>query len=395
MERHTTSPNTCFGISRNLIENNDYKGIKAYKIVFNYENFQYRFDPIKSMFVYYPNSYIIIVYKLQMIDHTGNILLSANIPYYISDGATNDLRANLIFPFVCFSSQYQQNKCPFSRSYPNEGVLLKYLPGKNLKLDLRQDEKWERMRSPPGHNIGGNYIPTHDEFQQYLAEAKARDEAEDAEYRARIPSMAVGLHSVLPRIENLIDFVLCILFSDRLESSIIINDLPSFRPFKASEKHWNYNSNIIQIQNNNQENYDKDQLRKKILEYLLKYKKSLLQLIDINILNIVPCYVIIENINIYDFNAIFGPCGNRNVQENYRKYIEISKSFLGSFANGLPPGNLFNRILIPNSFREYNLENRLRETFQAYCSDVDVKPTGKPSTLGWPYESSPPPPRRR
>ena len=54
-----------------------------------------------------------------MINNKTTEVTESNIPYYISNGKTNQLRANLLFPFMCFNEEISKRK----------SELLKYFEG--------------------------------------------------------------------------------------------------------------------------------------------------------------------------------------------------------------------------------------------------------------------------
>jgi hypothetical protein len=100
--------------------------------------------------------------------------MEANIPYYVSDGYTNKLRANMLYPFICFANLKGDDSCPRAPRY-TKGVLLKYSIGTNIETS---------------------------KISEYVYGAVGRP----------IPALssAVGVESVLPRLENLLDYLICI-----------------------------------------------------------------------------------------------------------------------------------------------------------------------------------------
>ena len=76
--------------------------IPLYKITINIDNGVFEITPIKYYFIDSPGRRVVL-YEIKYIDkdNTDNNLLTI-IPYYISDGYTNHLRANMLYPFFCF-----------------------------------------------------------------------------------------------------------------------------------------------------------------------------------------------------------------------------------------------------------------------------------------------------
>ena len=77
--------------------------------------------------------YIVIMYSI-IFTH-GNEIIKAEIPYYISDGHTNHLRANMIFPFICFNNK-DRDIFPNCFDVPRyeENLLVKLLTFSNLNI---------------------------------------------------------------------------------------------------------------------------------------------------------------------------------------------------------------------------------------------------------------------
>ena len=98
----------------------------------------------------------VIMYKLMYIDNQNpSSNIESTIPYYISNGVTNKLRANMLYPFMCYSNVNDIKTCPFNFNRFIEeiddgtvSILLKYNIGKNIKvIDLEEDqtESWADM----------------------------------------------------------------------------------------------------------------------------------------------------------------------------------------------------------------------------------------------------------
>ena len=85
-------------------------------LAFEFRIADFIFSPIKG---YQVNEYIVIKYKLQH----GEII--SEIPYYVSNGKTNELRANMLFPFMNFNEREKNDpSCPssFYHLLSNDGL---------------------------------------------------------------------------------------------------------------------------------------------------------------------------------------------------------------------------------------------------------------------------------
>ena len=82
------------------------------KIMFTHENHTFKMTP-KSCYRMKDSKIIVIMYLIQYINRVERINKIAEIPYYVSDGHTNEFRANMLFPFLCFTDKDSPNPvCP-------------------------------------------------------------------------------------------------------------------------------------------------------------------------------------------------------------------------------------------------------------------------------------------
>ena len=88
---------------------------------------------------YKVNNYIVILYEL-ILEFHGKIIKSV-IPYYVSDGQTNRLNADLLLPFMCFTDRVNDPPiCPHSISNPRKSSnlsdfgLIKYSITTNMDM---------------------------------------------------------------------------------------------------------------------------------------------------------------------------------------------------------------------------------------------------------------------
>jgi len=123
----------------------------------------------------------VIMYKLNY--SKSNIAsenYEAHIPYYISNGHTNKLKAYLLLPFICFDMK-DSTTCPIAPNY-SKGVLLKYSIGLNMNLKLIR--QWIEQSLKDKYNIDVIY----------------NDKQNDI----------VGITSVLPRLSNILDYIIAV-----------------------------------------------------------------------------------------------------------------------------------------------------------------------------------------
>jgi hypothetical protein len=356
-----TSPNTCYQDSSYNFD--DFVGIKSYKIAFKaVENPTriFEFSPVAAYNVLEynnplnPLNLIVIIFRLKMTMILEQASIETIIPYYMSDGSTNDLRANLLLPFSCFNEQDLKSlSSPYSLSYIRN-TIWKYAIGKNMNFNLP---------IPP--------------------------------YYQNIQNKKVGLISVLERIENCLDFVIALVSSDKINQPQIMFNLPSFRPFKFSRKtRWNYNFDAIPIKGDNDEQTkNDDSFRSDILNFLLPYKNNI-ENRDNTDFEITPCYVILKDIGIVEFNTIYGVCRGTYPEIKEKKNFENYKIISHQFFKDLKVSKhktFFNSIfsLSPTYSSHADAKEHLFTGFNAICLTEDKSDDTSPLVEGKSDDTSP------
>jgi hypothetical protein len=338
----TSTPNpTVVNPEKFTDKDDDFVGIKARIIKFKTPKKKFIFKPITGYSFDTPNPYIVIIYQLEVINKMNGTTYRAIIPYYLSDGSTNNLRANLIFPFVCFNEKDRNNLiCPYNQTKAT-GLLYKYSAGINIKLDLQSSS------SSTGPTVTSTDAP--------MVFPK---------------SPSTGIDSVLPRMKNLLDFIICLIFSNKLDNNLIVYDLLSFRPFNKSAKStWNYNFNAIPIKKDLQIEKDLDYKRKEILEYLTLFKNDIQMS---NIFSTEKVYVILSKISIKTFNQKYGIVCHKTAMcsglkntanNNFKNYVSISHEFFQSFVEL--------KDKIPNHFKSVLLKSNFFVKDQSILQHID------------------------
>jgi len=165
---------------------NSYIKDNFFKITASLENYNFEFKPTIIYLLVgeyeYVSNYIVCVYNLKMTHKKTEEIIESNIPYYMSNGLTNHLRANLLLPFICFNIEETKEDCPyyFGRRL-SQGGLFKYGIINNLKIDDIQE------------NINGEIN------KKYLTELVKRSD-----------NKRIGILSFVGRIDNLLDFLICL-----------------------------------------------------------------------------------------------------------------------------------------------------------------------------------------
>ena len=130
---------------------------------------------------------IIVLYELKHINTTSLIELKSIIPYYLSDGTTNNFRANMLYPFICINDVDNPDSGCMRKKNNSYGFVYKYKAIVNLKFDKIT-----------------NWI--HDEIKKNFDNCENNINATNFLKDVLPISHTTGVSSVLSRLENLLDF---------------------------------------------------------------------------------------------------------------------------------------------------------------------------------------------
>ena len=164
--------------------------IQLYCFTIEYDDTKIEIVPLKCYKITDDFSYIII-YKIEIKSNTYNEYTM--IPYYMSDGQTNKLRATLLLPFLSWKLQ---NKDRFT--YPNSMHTDKY-PSSKLKF------KHELFTNLNFDKYQNDFLITKMTKIEVATELK---ENSNLIIDSSPPSYSTNLLSVLPRIGNIMDFII-------------------------------------------------------------------------------------------------------------------------------------------------------------------------------------------
>jgi hypothetical protein len=90
----------------------------------------YDFSIIPTEFYFVEDKYPVVIYEIKHQNTT------TKIPYYMSNGESNGLRANMLFPFICFNlNDIDHPECPVSTTHKTTGLIYKYMVCENMNLN--------------------------------------------------------------------------------------------------------------------------------------------------------------------------------------------------------------------------------------------------------------------
>ena len=266
----------------------------------------------------------VVIYSLKFKDRNPEIPeIESKIPYYISDGGTNKLRANMLYPFMCYSNMNEVENCPFNitrtrpPSYGYSSLLLKYNMINNINIDKLEEDLLNTFLGIY-HNL-----PNEIDYLKHKISNK-RSQGND-------------LISVMQRITNLLDFIICVTndvirnFNYVSEQTDIDNG--KYRPFSKEQKTIHDYTDLSiygqetqyyspnEYQDGDSSSPFNNHFRIVILTILNKYYKLF---VDNNLINIETIILHPEIITIRMFNRIVNICQKDTAKLNMNNYKLIS-----------------------------------------------------------------------
>lgn len=263
----------------------------------------------------------VIIYKLSVIDKKNPVFNRESlIPYYISNGQTNKLRANMIYPFMCYSDWDNQGICPYFSNDETKlankdkiSLLLKYQLYPNYKYVLLEEQVLENFISMKG------------------IENKAHQKKIILDLQKKSRDLSRGIMSVLPRLRNFLDFVLCIINENIINFGHDAIDIRCFRPLvdKDTPEYINMgNCNMTPEELNYEDDY-----RYVLLTLLSRYSNTILKYNIID--NIEHISMKARPITIKDFDIYVSACNKNSIIKNTSSFGIVSKYFKDVFMSKL------------------------------------------------------------
>ena len=255
----------------------------------------------------------VVVYKFKYL-YDGGKIKESTIPYYVSDGYTNDLRVNMLYPFMSFNI-LNNNDSPYTSHealYKKNGLLFKYQIGTNIQINKINDRI--------NYNFKNYY------YSKNLSRDSIHKLLDD------IYSDSNGLRSIFNRLENLLDYIIGISSCDIHEND---NDddekIKSYRPLTN-----NMDNDSRIINNDDKIKYNMKIINDtKIIDHYDIYRKYIVNEIresnnwfkKSKLFKFELTKVTIENCTRSEFNSTMHICSNYNYNINVNKYVDISLKF--------------------------------------------------------------------
>jgi hypothetical protein len=237
------------------------------------------------------------------------------VPYYISNGQTNKLRANMLFPFMCYSDWNNQGICPFyaeesdkKRKKSGQSLLLKYLINPNYKYSKLEEIVLHNFLNKEGPE---NIETKHKQYKELITKSI---------------NFSRGLPSILPRIHNLLDFVICIINDNIIQLNPHEVNIKCFRPL--SDKDDPEYIDMDKCNHTPEKLTEEDDYRFILISILHKYANMILKN---HILDIEPLVLEAVPITKEEFNLSVNVCDTIVSARNMASYGFISIFFKQNF----------------------------------------------------------------
>ena len=250
--------------------------MKVFEIIIG----EFKFTPIGVQFLTDVNI-LIILYQLEYKN------IKTIIPYYVSNGHTNELRANLVFPFLCVSVSNEYPTCPTKISKSKKHLLVKYQIIENVNLDP---------------------------IKSYM-DQKFKDHKDELEIKYG-KNLSGGLNSVISRLKNIIDFIICVCHIN------IKRDPKKYRPVFDSKNELN-----MDYIEDDSELTIKDEFREELIKYLNYFYRNFMIL---DFIEIKEHTMKKYNLSTNDFNdqPFITVCPNKYLKNiMIQNYATISEEF--------------------------------------------------------------------
>ena len=286
-------------------------------------------------------------------------VLKSTIPYYISDGHTNNLRANIPFPMMSFNKPDSFGITPITQDVDKrDGLQIKYNAISNLntvKLNVEIDTLFNN----------------NDDLHFLKSYSKSESE---------------GSTTIIMRIKNFLDFVIALLSSS---IELYCNDnISNFRPITHIQTLGKYNmyrsdgiircpskindKEYIQDESGWRQNKINEEDYIRLRELSDKYNECILTVLKkyINIIKRDPLITVDDidipskNITMVEFNRILNICENESYPINVLNYQYISSLLFKYFKN--IQNNMYH-LMGDEKYFENPLE-QVKYQWSAYCS---------------------------
>lgn len=322
--------------------------MQFYQIKINHNNEEIILNPIKCLRILDDSHRIVVIYEITYI--TKDLIKDTSyVSYYLSDGNSNHLRANMLYPLMCYHQKDDSSCIKISGQYEKNYKLLVKIGGiNNISLDIINKnilnkvknqihiEKKKKLEEADSLLISYFKLFRTNIFLDFLS-------SDQTKFNHQVES-PIGLISIVSRIENLLDLIIA-LYSEHL---INIKSIEHYKPIplKEYERLKTLGIDVYDFTNTfsslgfteilSEDNlYIDTILRKNLINELHNIIKLF---IKTNLLNVSSVVLEPEIITKFTFNNEYAEiCKENEISKikiiNYKKYFEFSQKILEIISN--------------------------------------------------------------
>jgi hypothetical protein len=285
--------------------------------------------------------YKVIMYDLH--HEFRGAIKKATIPYYVSNGSTNRLNADMLFPFMCFTDRLNDEpKCPHSISRPgqtsnlNNFGLIKYNVTKNMDTQAIVT------------SVNQNYLQKHSPVGLDVLSSLSKQNT-------------IGITSIFVRIENVLDFIICCSSEKLVEYKKEYTD-EQLQRFVPEGPSGNYRGVL---------DYEKS-YRRCVLD---KLHEMIQALRDTHLVTFTKKMMNIENKTYDEFNSIINVCQNQNPSQRSQTNVHTYNMISYELYHVLHSTGLFSYLLPKErviQLKDYNELNETMDKWYASCGSKAI-----------------------
>ena len=240
---------------------------------------------------------LVVMFDLSFRTHDKHI--HCTIPYYVSDGHTNKFRANILFPFLCFTSREPSNNCPMSSMYSMASLKLRLI-----------------------HTLNDQFVHTfiNSQYRELLIHKQLYIDELETETELSLIEKSNQLYQLITnRLGNIIDLLISLAYISDTEIENLLQDPALLLPIFGNEED---KYNLTKKANVNVDENNIYILYRKSILLFFKYIKT--HIISKGF-RYTGTYLPIESITRSEFNNIMNTCGGEeSAQLNLRHYNVLS-----------------------------------------------------------------------
>lgn len=311
-----------------------------YSIEIKHNNEQVILNPIQCLKVTDDSNRIVVIYEIKyLVNNAVNQISHVN--YYLSDGNTNKLRANMLFPFYCYHQRNSKSCINITGKYATNYKLLVKLSGViNVSLDKINNNILSKTKNQIHQKLNKTWAKSDrmllnylDLFDNVIDRIEPNDDIKKFNYTV---DAYTGLISVVQRIENLVDLVIA-LYSEPLINVVSIEHykpIPHEDYYYMGIDYFDFSHTFYNIGLTDEYEHHNNIIDKFLRQNLVDELHNLITILTrTKLFNASSVTLEPVEINKQQFNDTYAQiCKENNINQskktNYATYFKISQSLL-------------------------------------------------------------------